>query len=720
MSTTAAPQPLSLARGIASLKRGDLLFVIALFGTIMLLVVPIPAILLDLLLAASIGISLLMLLIIIYVKDPPEFSGFPTLLLAVTLYRLALNVASTRLILTDGHAGAIIEAFGQFVIRGNYVIGAVVFLILLVINFMVITKGAGRIAEVAARFTLDALPGKQMAIDAEMNAGLIDETTASARRKKVQKEADFYGAMDGSSKFVRGDAIAGILITLINVLGGFAIGIAQKGMPVMEALQKYTLLSIGDGLVAQIPALIVSVAAGILVTRSSEDSNLGTHLSEQLTLYPRALAIASGMLGLFALMPGMPMLPFAALAGLVGYIAHSLKKSRGAEAEAAKSVGGLKAGAVPGAAGAAPVRETAAATADDLRKLADVDVFSIELGPGLLHLAEKKNGGDLLERVTGVRKTFAREKGVVLPLIAIRDSLELESHEYRFLLRGREIARGRVVPGRWLAMNISSSPVALKGLETVEPVFGIPATWIADEERRSAEIHGFSVVDPGSVLITHLSESLKKIAHLLLGRQDVQGMIDHLKESHPTLVAELIPDLVNVGIIQRVLQNLLREGAPIKNLPIIAECIADFAPHTKNPDDLSEQVRRRLGIYFVPELEAEPGLLKALTLEPRLEQALLGKVQRTQFEIGLMLDPTMAQHLLHELTRRSTEMSEQGLIPILLVTADLRLAFKRFFEPSLARLVVLSYQELPAQSELQNFGIILSPSAAQRPLDKAA
>ena len=696
---------------VTALKKGDIFFVIALFGTIVLLVLPIPALMLDLLLAASIGISLLMLLIIIYVKDPSEFSGFPTLLLAITLYRLALNVASTRLILVEGNAGAVIDAFGHIVIRGNYVVGAVVFLILVVINFMVITKGAGRIAEVAARFTLDAMPGKQMGIDAEMNAGLIDEATATKRRAKVQKEADFYGAMDGASKFVRGDAIAGILITLINVLGGFVIGIVQKGMPMVEALQKYTVLSIGDGLVAQIPALVVSVAAGILVTRASEDANLGAHISKQLTLYPRALAIAGVMLALFGIAPGLPFLPFMILAGLAGFTAWTIAKSRKAVAALAAEPSLSKPGGKA---------EADAKPADEFKKLIEVDTFSIELGSGLLHLAEKKNGGDLLDRVTGVRKSFAREMGVIVPPIAIRDNLELDSNEYRFLLRGKELSRGRIMPGRWLAMNVTNSPVPLKGVATVEPVFGINATWIADDERRSAEIHGYTVVDPGSVLITHLSEAIKRASHLILARQDVQTLVDHLKEQNPTLVSELIPDMVNIGVIQRVLQNLLREGLSIKNLAVIMECIADFAPLSKNPDDLSEQVRKRLGVYFVAEFESEPGMLKALTLDPRFEQFLMTKVQRTQFDVGLMIDPQTAQHLLSELTRRMSEMAEQGLTPAILTTAELRLAFRRFFEPSLSKLAVLSYQELPAQTEIQNFGIVVMPAHLQRPVEKAA
>jgi len=702
----------SFQRLVTALKKGDLFFVIALFGTIVLLVLPIPALLLDLLLAASIGISLLMLLIIIYVKDPAEFSGFPTLLLAITLYRLALNVASTRLILVEGHAGSIIDAFGHIVIRGNYVVGAVVFLILVVINFMVITKGAGRIAEVAARFTLDAMPGKQMGIDAEMNAGLIDEATATRRRAKVQKEADFYGAMDGASKFVRGDAIAGILITLINVLGGFVIGIVQKGMPVVEALQKYTVLSIGDGLVAQVPALVVSVAAGILVTRASEDANLGAHISKQLTLYPRALAIASVMLATFGVAPGMPFFPFVILAGLTGFVAWSVGKSR----KAASTAEALTPTAAKGAAKAEPESKPA----DEFKKLVEVDTFSLELGNGLLHLAEKKNGGDVLDRVTGVRKTFAREMGIIVPPIAIRDSLDLEANEYRFLLRGKELARGRIMHGRWLAMNVTNSPVPLKGVPTVEPVFGISATWIGDEEKRAAEMHGYTVVDPGSVLITHLSETIRRSAHLILSRQDVQTLVDHLKEQNPTLVSELIPDLVNIGIIQRVLQNLLRESVSIKNLVVIMECIADFAAVSKNPDDLSEQVRRRLGVYFVADYECEPGVVKALTLEPKLEQLLMTKVQRSQFEVSLVMDPQTAQHLVNELTRSMTAMAEQGLTPVILTTAEVRLAFRRFFEPSLSKLVVLSYQELPAQTEIRNFGMIGMPAHLQRPLEKAA
>ncbi len=723
MNAFAFPTP---SRILTSLKKGDIAFITALFGTVVLLVVPVGPGVLDLLLATSIAISLLILLIIIYVREPEDFSGFPTLLLSVTLYRLALNIASTRLILVDGHAGNIIQAFGDFVVRGNYVVGAVVFLILVVINFMVITKGAGRIAEVAARFTLDAMPGKQMAIDAELNAGLIDESTATRRRAKIQKEADFYGAMDGASKFVRGDAIAGILITIINVVGGIVIGVVQKGMPVAEALKKFTLLSIGDGLVAQVPALIVSLAAGILVTRASEDSDLGSYLSKQLTFYPRAVAIAAAMMGVFAIVPGMPVGPFLLLGVLLGVLAWKLKQAADEEAEKAmvsSMAGGLKNLAAPGAAPGAPAasaERTASgegskprAVSEEFRKLMEVDVVCIELGLGLVGLADKKTGGDLLDRVSGVRRNFARDMGMVIPPIAIRDSLDLENSEYRFLLRGREISRGKVLLKHWLAMNVSNSSVALRGVPTVEPVFGIKATWVDDEERRTAEIHGFTVVDPSSVLITHLSEILKRQAHLILGRQDVQALLDAIKETQPVLVSDVIPEPLGVGVVQRVLQNLLRESISIKNLPSILESLGDVAALTKNPDELSEHVRRRLGTYFVAEYESEPGVLKAMTIEPRMEQLLTSKVHRTQFDVGLVIDPQMAQHLLQELSRRMAEMAEKGLVPVLITTSELRLGFRRFFEPSLTKLVVLSYQELPAQTEIQNVGIVLPPPAGQ-------
>ncbi len=703
------------------LKRADLIFTGGLFLTVLLLIMPIPALMLDALLALNIGLSLLVLLAIVYVKEPPEFSSFPTLLLALTLFRLALNISTTRQVLVHGYAGELIEAFGHFVIQGNYVVGAVVFLILVVINFVVITKGAGRIAEVSARFTLDALPGKQMAIDAELNAGIIDEVTATSRRLKVQKEADFYGAMDGASKFVRGDAIAGIIITLVNVVGGFAIGVMQMGLSLGESLQKFTLLSIGDGLVSQIPALILSVGAGILVTRASDSTNVGAQVAGQLFRYPRAMKITGGMLVLFGLMPGMPTLPFLGLGAVVAFVGRLLREQEARD--------GLPAGSdvAASAKGAAPVRpgkpgeSTPAAGGgtgggpEDVRKLVEVDVFAIEIGFGLLGLADAKSGGELLARVTGVRKALAREKGIVVPPVSVRDNLELEANDYRFLLRGRPVARGQLLPGRWLAMNVAGSKVRLKGVPTREPVFNLEATWIDESEKKTAELNGFTVVDPASVLITHLSETLKANAHHLLGRQEVQAIVDHVKQTQPALVAELLPDLVNLGIIQRVLQNLLRENVPILNQPLILEGIADFAALSKNPDDLSELVRRRLGLYFVPEYETRPGVVRAVTLDPRLEQWLAGKVHRSPTEVGLALDPGTGRHLLEQITRHTQDMVQQGQPAIVVVSTEIRLPVKRFFESSFPRMTVLSFQELPAATEIENAGIITLPAHLARP-----
>jgi flagellar biosynthesis protein FlhA len=724
----AVPLPVRAVLSPLFQRRADLVFTVALFATVMLLIMPVPTLLLDGLLAISLGFSLLVLMVVVYVKDPPEFSGFPTILLAFTLFRLALNICTTRLILTEGHAGGVIDSFGHFVIQGNYIVGFVVFIILVLINFVVITKGAGRIAEVSARFTLDALPGKQMAIDAELNAGAIDEATAAARRKKVQKEADFYGAMDGSSKFVRGEAIAGILITLVNILGGFGIGVLQMDLTLSESLQKFTLLSIGDGLISQIPALIVSVAAGVLVTRASENSNLGVQIGSQLTAYPRALRIVGVMLALFGLLPGMPILPFALLGGMAYYIGRQLghgapdefaalpEKEAGAAGPEAAGKG------TAGAAGAAPAAAPASASpiAEEFRRVIDQDVFAIEVGYGLLSLADAARGGDLLARITGVRKTLARDRGVIVPPISVRDNLELESNDYRFLLRGKAVGRGTVFAGRWMAMNVGGSRVSLRGTPCREPVFNLEAVWIEDSERKVAELNGHTVVDAASVVITHLSEVLKTSAHHLLGRQDVQTLVDHVKTTHPALVAELLPDLVNLGVLQRVLQNLLREGVPILGLPLILEGVADFAPATKNPDDLSELVRRRLGMYFVGEYEARAGVVRALTLDPRLEQLLASRVHRSPGEVGLALDPVLGRHLLDHLTRGVAALTENGGPAVLVVGAEIRLPLRRFLEPSFPRLALLAFQELPAATEVENTTIIPLPFGYAVPAPAAA
>jgi flagellar biosynthesis protein FlhA len=684
------------------LRQGDLWLVFGIFSTILLLILPVPPVLLDLLLTVSIALSLLILLVILYVKEPADFSGFPTLLLFVTLFRLALNVASTRLILLDGYAGHIIEAFGNFVVRGNYVVGLVVFLILVLINFVVITKGAGRIAEVAARFTLDAMPGKQMAIDAELSAGVINEAEARSRRRKVEQEADFYGAMDGASKFVRGDAIAAVLITLVNVLGGFAIGILQKGMPVGEALQRFTLLSIGDGLVSQVPALIISTAAGMLVTRAAAKAELGQELSRQLLFYPRAMTILAVMLGVMALVPGLPMMPFAVLAVITGIVARQLKK-RGITMPADVSAEAVA------AAKDKPAASAASGAGEKLETLLQVDALQIELGYSLVALADTRKGGDLLERVTAVRRTFAADMGVIVPPIRLRDNLQLGANEYRFLLKGNAVARGELMAGQWLAMNATNSKATLKGIPTMEPVFQLPATWITDAERKNAEVTGHTVVDAASVLVTHLSETIKRRCAEILSRQDVQVLLDNLKQTHPTVVNELIPAQLSVGQVQRILQNLLAEGISIRNLALILERVSDYAGITKNPDELSEHARRALGSHIARQYQMENGSLRAITLDPRLEQQIAQGVRQSPNEVALMLDPKLARHVMELLSKHMQQMLAVGQTPLVLCAPHIRLAFRRFFEATFADLAVLSYAEIPPRVEIQTAACVPCP-----------
>jgi flagellar biosynthesis protein FlhA len=698
------------------LRYGDLWLIFALFGTILLLILPVPPMLLDMLLTISIGLSLLTLLVILYLRTPAEFTGFPTLLLFITLYRLALNVATTRLILLNGYAGHIIQAFGNFVVHGNYVVGMVIFLILVLINFIVITKGAGRIAEVAARFTLDAMPGKQMAIDAELNAGLIKEDEARNRRRAVEEEADFYGAMDGASKFVRGDAIAAILITLINIVGGFAIGIVQKGMTMSEALQHFTILSIGDGLVSQVPALITSTAAGILVTRATSKADLGRELTRQLLFYPKALTILSAMLGVLAIVPGLPMLPFLTMAIITGLLSFTLHRHGTPELTGAGAQGGMggKPGEVKGAGagaagGAAPAATAADAKAGEkLENLLTLDTLQIELGYGLVLLADAKKGGDLLERVTGVRRNFASEMGMLIPPIRLRDNLQLGTNEYRFLLKGNPIAQGQLMPNHWLAMNATNTKTVLKGIPTVEPVYQLPATWVTEKERKNAEVAGYTVVDAPSVLVTHLSETVRRHCHEILTRQDVQTLVDNLKQTHAAVVNELIPAQLNLGQIQRILQNLLAEGISIRNLAGILEKVGDYAAFTKNPDELSEHARRALGPQLAKPFQAENGSLRAITMDPRLEQQLTQGVRQSQTEVALVVDPKLARHVVEALSKFVQQMISAGQQPVVLCAPQLRLAFRRFFENTFSDLAVLSYAEIPPRVQVQHAAVIPS------------
>jgi flagellar biosynthesis protein FlhA len=637
MSTALIPAPVFQSAGKRNAEVG---LAIAVLGIVALLMVPLPGMVLDLLLATSIASSLVVLLVALNTTDPLEFSSFPSLLLLLTLFRLALNVCSTRLILTDGHAGAVIESFGKFVIGGNYAVGLVLFLILIGINFIVITKGAGRVAEVAARFTLDAMPGKQMAIDADLSAGLIDEKQAKKRREEISHQADFYGAMDGSSKFVKGDAIAGLLITAINIVGGIFIGAFQRGLPISQAVSQYTILTVGDGLVTQIPALIISTAAGIMVTHAATGTRMGVMLATQLSAQPRAMTIAGIVMGSFGLVPGLPKIPFLLLGGglfALGRIAGTAEKKRIVESAAADVA------ALP----AAPI-------ADPMTDLLQIDPIELEVGYALIPLVDEKQGGDLLDRISMLRKQSAQELGILVPAIRIRDDIRLPANEYIIKLRGAEIARGEVMPRFLLALDTGRVIGNVEGIDTIDPSFGMPARWIATTKRMEAESLGYIVVEPGTVVATHLMEKLKSSASDLLGRQDVQEMIDTLKKTHPALVGDVIPAKVTLGVLHRILQRLLKERVPIRDLVTILEAVADAADTTKDPEVLTEHARRSLTNTIARLHMDETGTVRGITVGPKLEMSLLGLFSpRANANPAALLTPDSLGALLRELDQVS-------------------------------------------------------------------
>ncbi|NBW64183.1 flagellar biosynthesis protein FlhA [bacterium] len=654
---------------------------IAIVGLIGLLIVPLPPILLDLFISLSIGISLVVLLLALNTSDPLEFSSFPSLLLLLTLFRLALNVSSTRLILSEGHAGQVIQAFGQFVIGGNYAVGLVLFLILVGINFIVITKGAGRVAEVAARFTLDAMPGKQMAIDADLGAGLIDEATARQRRLVISQSADFYGAMDGASKFVKGDAIAGLLITAINILGGIFIGVVQKGLPIGQAASTYTMLTVGDGLVAQIPALIVSTAAGLMVTHSNGGNRLGQVLVRQIGGQPRVMYMAGAVLAVFALVPGLPITPFLALAGGFAFLGRAAEKQRVAR-ETAEAIA------------SAPIEEGPPA-ADPMRDLLQLDPIELEVGYALIPLVDESQGGDLLERIGLLRKQAAVEFGILIPAIRIRDDVRLPASEYVIRLRGSEVARGEIMPRHLLALDTGAVIDIVDGLETTDPSFGMPARWIAPNRRNDAEAMGYVVVESTTMIATHLMETLKSNAAELLGRQDVQEMVDTIKKTHPALVDDLIPSKVPLATLHRVLQRLLRERVPIRDLITILEAVGDAADTTKDPEQLTEHARRALGNVIAQQYAEADGTVRGVTLGPRLEAALMSLFTPRAAQAGqTMITPNTLANLLRDLQTLTATSPDARPLP-LIVPPGLRVGIRRFVEPVLPALPVLSLAELP-------------------------
>jgi flagellar biosynthesis protein FlhA len=673
-------------------RYGDLLAPAAVILMVVMMVVPLPPVILDLLLAFNLTLALVVLLVTMFTVEPLQFSIFPSLLLVTTLFRLSLNVSSTRLILLRGYAGEIIHKFGEFVVGGNAVVGFIVFLILVIIQFVVITKGAERVAEVAARFTLDAMPGKQMAIDADLNAGLINEDQARKRRSTIEREADFYGAMDGASKFVKGDAIAGLIITFINVLGGIVTGVMQRGLSFAEAGSVYSLLTVGDGLVSQIPALLISTAMGIVVTRAASEASLGQDLASQLLGQPQALRIASVMLIAFGLVPGLPRLPFFVLGGLALMLANGLGRAdRQAEQKAAE----------------AKRQEEL----DSFRRpesalsLLHIDPLEVELGYSLVSIAER-GGGDLPERVSIIRRQLASELGLVVPPIRIVDNIQLRPNSYVIRLRGVEVARGELFRDRFLSMNPGLGDQGIEGIPTREPAFGLPAIWIDSVAREQAELAGYTVVDPPSVLATHLTEVIRQHAHELLGRQETQALLDAYKQRSPVVVEELVPGLMTLGEVQRVLQNLLREGVSIRDLGTVLETLANLARSTKDLDVLTEQVRQAMGRMLSRMAAAEDRVLRVITLDPYLEEQIMASVQRSESGTTLAMDPGRVRRMLASLAAETQKLADRGLSPVVLCSPLVRLYFKRLTERIARKLVVLSYNELDPDIEVEAVGAV--------------
>jgi len=658
-----------------------------------LLIIPLPPFALDMFLATNLAISVLILLVAVYLINPLEISAFPTILLLTTLFRLGLNVASTRLILSEGQAGEIIHAFGFFVIKGNYVVGIIIFLILLVINFIVIIKGSTRIAEVAARFTLDALPGKQMSIDADLNAGYIDEQEARKRREALTQESDFFGAMDGAAKFIKGDAIAGLVITGVNIIGGFTIGIVQKNMSFTDALSTYTILTIGDGLVTQIPALLISVAGGLVVTRGGSKENLNKDLVRQFGSKPKAMVMASAAMIIISLIPGFPMFPFLVLSGTLGGMAYlSIQTKKKLEEK------GLKEEIMEAEKAAQKPEE------QPVEELLKVDPVEIELGYSLISLVDETQGGDVFKRITNVRRQLATELGIVLPPVRVRDNLQLEPEEYVIKIRNNELTRNYLHPTMLLAMNPGTADGELYGIKVTEPVFGLPATWVKSTDRENAEIMGYTVVEAATVLTTHLTELLRRNADKLLTRQDVKHLVDGLKDEYPALIEEITPDRLPIAIIQKVLQNLLKENIPVRDMPLIVESLLEYYKVTANVDVLTEYVRHNLSETIKRLYQDSNGVIHAISLEPQLEQAMTTALQ-TSSQAGasptLGLSPDIIKKVQTGMNDAIDEVTLSGYMPVVICSAQIRPYFYRMIHTAFPMVNVLSYTELPADTDIE-------------------
>lgn len=675
------------------MKARDLTVLLGVIGIVLMMILPIPVWLLDVLLIVNISIALTIILVAMNTKDPLQFSIFPSLLLITTLFRLALNISTTKLILGDGHAGEVVATFGSWIAGGQIAIGFIVFLILVVVQFIVITKGSERVAEVGARFTLDAMPGKQMSIDADLNAGMINEQQARERRRNVEREADFFGAMDGASKFVKGDAIASIIILLINLIGGFIIGMTIHGMSFQDALSTYSILTIGDGLVSQIPALLISTASGLIVTRAASEGNLAEDLTGQLLSYPKLLyivAVTIAFLGFFTPITVMSTLP---LAGLMAYAAYSMGKKASRQQIADEQLVEEK-----------QIEEVR--SPESVINLLTVDPIEFEFGYGLIPLADTGQGGDLLDRIIMIRRQCALEMGLVVPVIRIRDNIQLKPNEYVIKIKGNNVGGGELLLNHYLAMSPGYDDESISGIETIEPSFGLPALWIDESVKERAELSGYTVVDPPSVVATHLTELIKRHGHELLGRQETKQLVDNLRENYPVLVDELIPSILAVGDIQKVLGKLLREKISIRDLVTIFETLADYGTYTKDPDILTEYVRQSLSRQITQQFSQSGETLRVITVGPTLEKKITESVQQTEQGSYLALDPVSTQTVYQRLTEQINRLLQSGQQPIVLTSPTIRMYLRQVIERTMQDIPVLSYSELEPNIEIQSVGVV--------------
>lgn len=671
----------------------DLSILVGIIGIILMMVVPVNIHVMDLLLIVNISLAMMILLVSMNTQEALQFSIFPSLLLVTTLFRLALNVSTTRNILAHADAGKVVATFGEFVAQGNIVVGFVVFLILVVVQFIVITKGSERVAEVGARFTLDAMPGKQMSIDADLNAGLINETQARERRKKIEREADFYGAMDGASKFVKGDAIAGIIILIINMLGGLIIGIIYHDMSMSESATTFIKLSIGDGLVSQIPALLISTASGLIVTRATSEGNLGSDITGQLFSYPILLYIVAGTITLLGLVTPIGPITTIPIAGLLAYAGFRMQKNlnqKAVEDEQAEEQQQIE-----------EVRSP-----ESVISLLQVDPIEFEFGYGLIPLADTQQGGDLLDRIILIRRQCALELGIVVPVIRIRDNIQLKPNEYVIKIKGNLVARGELLLNHYLAMSPGFDDDSISGIETVEPAFGLPAIWIDDAMKERAELSGYTVVDPPSVVATHLTEVIKRHAHELIGRQETKALIDNVREAYPALVDELIPNVLTVGDLQKVLAKLLKEKISVRDLVTIMETLADYGGYTKDPDILTEYVRQALSRQITQQYAAGNDSLKVITVGPSMEKKIAEAVQQTDQGSYLALDPSSSQLIFHKLNEQIGKAVQSGQQPVILTSPTIRMYLRQLLERTLQDIPVLSYSELEPNVEIQSMGVV--------------